>query len=126
MREIKFRAWDYGKMVHSDGFKDDRNYSEYDHLRFFFETIRGDALVMQYTGLKDKNGKECYFNDLVIIGTSAAVWQVCQDDFGIPSFVAVNAFGLMQTFEEYFIQDINRKRTDFEVIGNIHKNPELV
>lgn len=64
-REIKFRAWDDGVMIYADKYQDDRNYSEYDYLRFFFENIRSDAKVMQYPGLKDRNGKDIYQGDIL-------------------------------------------------------------
>jgi uncharacterized phage protein (TIGR01671 family) len=58
MREIKFRAWDrHGKMVYSDqGLMRDFADMYFDQ----FETP-----VMQFTGLKDKHGKEIYEGDLI-------------------------------------------------------------
>ena len=55
MREIKFRAWseDYGMSRYFDINEDN------------FEAIRGYQTLMQYTGLKDKNGVEIYEGDKV-------------------------------------------------------------
>lgn len=60
-REIKFRAWD-----------EDESYMAYQGTPDL-ETITsfmfhfGDRPLMQYTGLKDKNGKDIYEGDRVII-----------------------------------------------------------
>jgi len=102
MREIKFRAWDiYNKeMV----------YSETPPSFSFWKWFAYDSRtpLMEYTGLKDKNGKEIYEGDivkseyrdnLIIIiikwREKKAQWSI--EDFGI-----------------------------VEVIGNIYENPELL
>jgi len=57
-REIKFRAWRHDKqMIYQ---RDETSASAAE----FFNRIWGQDPVMQYTGLKDKNGKEIYEGDV--------------------------------------------------------------
>lgn len=115
MREIKFRAWALDKdlkmrLVYSDEFK---------NLEHYF-ALTDDFKMMQFTGLKDKNGKEIYEGDIVDGGN------------GIVEF-RNGAFGI--TFENKFftfdtVIEGNKKigvySFPFGVIGNIYENPELI
>ena len=94
MREIKFRAWNGEEMYYFD--LGEVSVDWYKHK------------LMQYTGLKDKNGAEIYEGDLIKFEGLAVleVKFIYEEDEG--------RFGW------------NFGRTDCEVIGNIYENPELV
>jgi len=65
MREIKFRAWS----KNTNSFLDDLSYThKFDPYGHVYSPQGSDNYVlMQYTGLKDKNGKEIYEGDVVKI-----------------------------------------------------------
>lgn len=129
MREIKFRAWDEdGHMVPQPFllkfFKDG-------HIVLFEEDGTfgrvGSAIIrlMQYTGLKDKNGKEIYEGDVVICTFSGSneinfvqqTGQVCFDEEGCD-------YNIMNG--DRFFCAFGLKGAIYEVIGNVYENPELL
>lgn len=63
MREIKFRFWDNEekKYIPQDGFRSDMDIND-----MFVLCWRAGIVAEQYTGLKDKNGKEIYEGDLCV------------------------------------------------------------
>lgn len=82
---------------------------------------------VQYTGLKDKNWRELYFDcDLCMIEGDESLWYATKDDFGIPCWVPANGgLGLHIEFSSYFLNG-TRRRDAFEIIGNVFEHPELL
>lgn len=104
-REIKFRAWD--KL--SQKMKTEITRLQLPHTEHE-ENLYGTVL-MQYTGLKDKNGVEIFEGDIVSsTGVfSKVIWKDEDAMFGIHN----------GQYELGFYKGI-------EVIGNIYQNPELL
>jgi uncharacterized phage protein (TIGR01671 family) len=115
-REIKFRAWDKScdKMRGENGIKDcfslrsDGVYND-------------DYILMQFTGLKDKNGKEVYEADIVIHDGEKIVVK-----YGIQSVDAFEGAGF--NLWSFYGQKLGgfRLQSEIEIIGNIYENPELL
>ena len=107
-REIKFRAWDEKKKA----IRDVTAINWYDEYLWVDETpMTGDKLpiestpLMQYTGLKDRNGKDLYEGDIVHIrdGTSEnagqEVWTVEYDN-SKASFSVFNQLNSIRYFSD--------------------------
>jgi len=123
MREIKFRAWDtwesysgqrlVKEMVHFElGDMDE------DYIIGAGTYLHKNVIVMQFTGLRDKNGKEIYEGDILAfdmkgVHPAQVVWR----NGGF--WVSVNDPG-------YEDRRIVPCPESCEVIGNIYENPELL
>lgn len=129
MREIKFRAWDkkakimlYSFLINSKGdtfiIKDIEQY-EPNVFNAEIPSIES-VVVMQYTGLKDKNGKEIYEGDVVKYCNRTHVVEYIYGMFTIKKFIRSNEKELVQLPVKDFAWG------ELEVIGNICENPELI
>ena len=117
MREIKFRAWD----------KKDKEmfcFDIYDGCPYHHEKDR--RVVMQYTGLKDKNGKEIYEGDIVRFISWINEYNPEEIVIVRPVKFENGCFSPVPTHEECEDGYYSWGLKDFEIIGNIHENPELI
>ena len=76
-----------------------------------------EAILMQYTGIKDKNGEEIYEGDITNYGVVAYYNDLNWDCGGSPHPGFFFRGGDM-TYRDGFFEDI-------EIIGNVYENPEL-
>lgn len=152
MREIKFRAWNkkwncmlrvramtfnnnetihptevYAVMtLDQDGRFEDNNYPD-------------DIILMQFTGLLDKNGKEIFEGDIIFFRTSQTQHFkgiIKWDDAHFFSDVFYEKrlpFGMnTKEHEHYWLKGnyqgyrFSSDLFDMEILGNIYKNPELL
>ena len=121
MREIKFRVWDAHKRMWTE-------YKIHNGAVYFLDKSTGvwvgkydkrykEFDFMEYTGLKDKNNKEIYEGDIVILhnGKYKVIFNSKEARFVLRD----------DEFEmEISFTNNNNKR--MEIVGNIYENPELI
>ena len=132
MRDIKFRAWDIERniIIGSSYRKNWENYKDewYDDIAKMdltgIESISKDDryIVEQYTGLKDKNGKEIYEGDILEHPNGEMFTVIFDKSFC--GFRAKYNNNLIDDIASSIIIQIGDKGLAI-VIGNIHENPEL-
>ena len=136
MREIKFRAWDktenrMARNVEELKFNSKGIYAVVlNHLGFEMRRRANDVELMQYTGLKDKNGKEIYEGDVVRTHFSFG-HEVTQEPFIIKwnKERAMFEGSKPKPLENDYLVTFSffpEQRFLYEIIGNIHENPELL
>ena len=131
MREIRFRAWDGEQMSTFTLEIDTAGYLTTPPVppKHFDSTKEGFKEIMQYTGLKDKNGKEIYEGDVV-------KWRSHPNKTVEASEVRWSSH--LKWILVWFADDFEREKNypsakdlgghinSIEVIGNIYENPELL
>lgn len=131
MKKNKYRAWDktenrMARNVEELKFNSKGLYAVVlNHMGFEFKRRTMDVELMQYTGLKDKNGKEIYEGDIILDDSISFV------DFGVyfersKFSVKYNqaTCGFMRFNEEHktFSGNIGLfSKENLEIIGNIHE-----
>ncbi len=139
MREIKFRAWDpIKKKMWYQQYTGQCDGSLDAHLRLTIGTETGKEgrdwwryfKVMEFTGLKDKNGKEIYEGDIVACrdmhdsNVFGNAWIYKEDGRyeAKPLEIKKDSEGIDWDWPE----DIRRHPYWWEVIGNIYQNGDLI
>lgn len=150
MREIKFRAWDKktetmaefltpfiaeGGYLYFSKMQNGASEKWEDGTGIVNESI----ILMQYTGLKDKNGKEIWEGDIVkykfIYGFDAYDYRneykpnLPSDNLSeeIKEVKFINGeFSPREDGENCYDGYYSWRTFDFEIIGNIYENPELL
>jgi uncharacterized phage protein (TIGR01671 family) len=117
-RVIKFRAWDKDekKMIIFclEDLLDLQNKTETESFGIHdYACNRMYETIMQFTGIKDKNGKEVYEGDVVHLKDISGSGS--ERDFGLKEI----KWGDVGFPESLLTEDI-------KVMGNIYQNPELI
>jgi uncharacterized phage protein (TIGR01671 family) len=139
MREIKFRIWSkpLEKWV-SDLFLENIANIRFATIDSFFNDIvtNENVVLQQYTGLKDKNGKEIYEGDIVkycsFIGNDVEKWEIGNGVIFEMGCFWVGNRKASGTFEESNYVSGHpalmywQSSQWFEVIGNTFENKDLL
>lgn len=122
MREIKFRAWDWKKMLPS-----------YDFLSICLNLFSWtwidwrEITFLQYTWLKDKNWKEIYEGDVVEYPQNfdnSAFWLMCPKSSGEIKYI--DEYAQFNISWYFWGEDFYKNTQMIEVIWNVYENPELL
>jgi len=87
--------------------------SYYDYVYQIYDLLDKET-VGQYTGLNDKNGNKIFEGDILKLGTGKIRYVF----YGITTFRHTNY--------EAYAKEFDHKDIGYEIIGNIHDNPELL
>ena len=116
MREIKFRAW--GKFDHKmytpGRLNVCKSHLNPQYVPMWWNADGEEVVWMQYTGLRDKNGKEIYEGDILhhdLWGNTTIIWEE----------------GMFRgQGGEYDVTLADHQLKRCRIIGNIYENPELL
>lgn len=116
MREIKFRAWNKVGKFYVNDVQDAYDGTGPDDPFDYFGAALDDNnyVVEQFTGLYDENGREIYEGDI-----SSDGWRIEWRPGGFWYVISGR-----QQAQEYVL--LPSAEGLFEIVGNIHENPELV
>jgi len=141
MREIEFRAWTkkYKKMVCPKDVRENLIPIEKTEVGFRLKT---HFILMQFTGLLDKNGKKIFEGDIILIESEWKDVIIAETGEGptevsnqiIPVVFQNGCFGVNLEHDDWFdkrfysFREIEETsgQNEFEILGNTFENPELL
>ena len=120
-RELKFRVWDHQE-------------NAYNKYEYWIDAKSGDTYrmnsggidyqltnfcIQQYTGLKDKNGREIYEGDIIQLENAPYKYEVVWNKW----HWGIDSKGIVTDFIQSFTIAVEERCI---VIGNIFENPDLL
>ena len=124
MRTIKFRAWDsYLNEMYDWNKLIKLQEKQFLTLTNVLNNFVSHIIPMQFTGLKDKNGKEVYEGDIFILNMDDDEWHDYVEYREKEGKFELNKF--VKAVTDLQLKDVI-KFENCEIIGNIHENPELI
>ena len=136
-REIKFRGMDANGIMRYGRLSQDKPdttayYSEYSQ-RICWDNSNipvSNKTLSQYTGLKDKNGKEIYEGDVLEFWTFSATGNAVKNVSYVKEDGGIYVVPMLYHTNSYYLCDAiwisNKLEKGVFVIGNIYENPELI
>ena len=119
--KLKFRAWD---KLNNEMYVVEQinlNRGEFESIGYGITFLRGadEVILMQSTGLKDKNGKEIFEGDIV---------KMAKDVYSEPTYYEVvrHRGGAYRLESKQHGCELWLRHADCEVVGNVYENPELL
>ncbi len=123
--EIEFRAWGYHHLKEKYVMYSWRVINSYDMQYFWNDDKFKDRIIMQYIGLKDKNGVKIFDGDIVKYKDDSGTSQIGVVTYRAAAFIIIAIGG-----DEEGNQDHNQFHEDYQkdylIIGNIYESPELL
>jgi len=120
MKQLKFRAWDDGVMIYSDSFSCEQ-YVDYAWLCKFFESIRPDAIITEWTGLTDKNGINIYVGDFIKDSQETLVIEFGEYEFDGLYYYGIYSKMLDPNYKNFSSPLSMDDCSVIEIIGNIYQ-----
>lgn len=143
----KFRAWNGSAMIKPDsdwfvrfdggvGRDNFKTYESQSSIVSFEDFVQEEKVIlMQWTGLLDKNGKEIYEGDVLI--KRGPDWENYSNETyeTEPAIIEIaRDVATMERFPRYWLQNESfgyegedlEDPEEWEIIGNIHESPELL
>lgn len=115
---FKFRAW--------DSIAKEYIFDSYALYELFVNDIDNSYQVEQCTGLKDKNGKLIYEGDILAKSPTYSPSYGCYKVFFQKDECSFKVIPCEGSHDYAIPLNVLTKKNDFQIIGNIHKNPELL